>query len=44
MPKYTYMVYFVFRIPHSLGYTKQPEDGLKYTETCSCVDIVHTVQ
>jgi len=24
-----YMVYFVFRIPHSLGYTKQPEDGLK---------------
>jgi len=20
---------FVFRIPHSLGYTKQPEDGLK---------------
>ena len=26
----------VIRVPHSLGYTKQPEDGLKWAETCSC--------
>ena len=36
-------VKFVFRIPHSLGYTKQPEDGLKQAETCSCVYIVHMI-
>jgi hypothetical protein len=22
--------------PHSLGYKEQPEDGLKWAETCSC--------
>ena len=26
----------VFRLPHSLCYKEQPEDGLKCAETCSC--------
>ena len=26
----------VFRLPHSQGYKEQPEDGLKWAETCSC--------
>jgi len=38
------MAYFVFRVTHSLGNTKQPEDGLKYAETCSCIYILHIVQ
>ena len=29
-------VYPVFRLPHSLGYEEQTEDGLKWAETCSC--------
>jgi hypothetical protein len=28
----------------SLGYTTQPEDGLKQAETCSCFLTVHIVQ
>ena len=24
----------IIRVPHSLGYTKQPEDDLKWAETC----------
>ena len=28
--------HLVFRLPHSLGYKEQPEDGLKWVETCSC--------
>ena len=28
---------------HCLGYTKQPEDGLKWAETCSCGIYVHFV-
>jgi hypothetical protein len=27
----------------SLGYKKQPEDGLKWAETCSCEMYVHFV-
>ena len=26
----------VFRLPHSLGQKEQPEDSLKWAETCSC--------
>ena len=32
-----------FKLPHSLGYTKQPEDGLKWAETCSCGIYLHFV-
>ena len=28
--------YLVFRLPHTLGYKEQPDDGLKWAETCSC--------
>ena len=30
------LAYPVFRLPHSLGCKEQPEDGLKWAETCSC--------
>ena len=29
-------VHLVIKVPHSIGYTKQPEDGLIWAETCSC--------
>ena len=39
--------YLVFRLPQSLGYKEQPEDGLKWAETCSCeiycVHILHKI-
>ena len=31
-----YSLASVFRLPHLLGYKKQPEDGLQWAETCSC--------
>ena len=33
----------VIKVPHSLGNRKQPEDGLKWAETCSCGIYVHFV-
>ena len=30
-------------VPFSLGYKEQPEDGLKWAETCSCEIFVHIV-
>jgi len=40
---YIYITRLVIEVPLSLGYTKQPEDGLKWAATCSCGIYVHFV-
>ena len=37
------MTHLVVKVRHSVGYTKQPEGGLKWAETCSCGIYVHFV-